>query len=742
MDYLNGDIKEKDTVNGTVDSVIYQSEESGYTVCEIEDENGYPQTLVGIMPYIAEGDIITAAGKWVNHPTYGRQFRVEMYEKTLPSDEDDIFRYLASGAIRGIGPKTAEKIVDRYGADAFDVIENHPDWLAEIPGISRKKALEISDSFSDMSGARSVMMFCADYFGSATSMRIYRKWGGDAVDRIRQNPYSLCENFSGIGFSRADSIAASCGIAHDSPDRICAGISYTLGLAARQGGHTCLPRETLITETARTIGVEEEEVVPCLGIMLASGKLALVSDGEKELIYLARYRRAELFCADRLRRISRECPSVSADDIGAFIRKTEVQSGIEYASLQREAIFAALREGVMILTGGPGTGKTTVIKGLISIFDAIGLRVALCAPTGRAAKRMSEATGCEAKTVHRLLEMEHGDDDDEPRFARCEQFALDEDTIIVDESSMIDIMLLESLLRAVKPGSRLIFIGDRDQLPSVGAGNVLADIIDSGAFPTVRLTEIFRQAEESRIIVNAHLINEGKMPLIDNKSGDFFFIGRSLDADIAATVADLVKTRLPRAYGEKISEGIQVITPSRKGEAGTVALNSLLQQKLNPPQKGKKEKEAHGILLREGDRVMQNKNDYSVEWEKDGYEGLGIFNGDIGTLNDIDTASGLMGLDFDGRVCDYDFSQLDELELAYAITVHKSQGSEYPVVIIPLYNCAPMLLTRNLLYTAVTRAEKMVILVGRTDVLERMVSNNRCAVRHSGLCRSIKGDER
>lgn len=728
---------EKDTVSGTVDSVIFQSEESGYTVCEIEDENALPQTLVGSMPYICEGDTITAVGRWINHPTYGRQFKVEMFEKTLPSDETDIYRYLASGAVRGIGPKTAEKIVEEFGEDSFDVIENHPDWLSQIPGISRKKALDISESFTEMNGARNVLMFCSEFLGSAASMKIYKKWGGDAVDRIRKNPYSLCDSFSGIGFKRADAIAMSCGIPRDSEERVAAGIMHVLTLAAHSGGHTCLPMDMLLSESARTVEVDREKATEALDGLIRSGKAVSVKEGGETYIYAARYRKAEIFCAERLLRINASCPSVDTEDIGAFLKKEELHGGIVYADLQREAIYSALRGGVMVLTGGPGTGKTTVIKALLSIFDSLGLDVALCAPTGRAAKRMSEATGNEAKTIHRLLETEPGGDDDEPRFARCEQYRLDEDMIILDEASMIDILILEALLRAMKPGCRLILIGDRDQLPSVGAGNVLADVIDSGAFHTVCLKEIFRQAEESGIIVNAHLINEGKMPIVDNKSKDFFFLRRESDREIASTVASLVKERLPRAYGEEIREGIQVISPSRKGEAGTAALNLLLQRELNPPEKGKKEKEAHGVVFREGDRIMQNKNDYNVEWEKDGYSGTGIFNGDIGSLNSLDPSAGVMELDFDGRVAEYDFSQFDELEHAYAITVHKSQGSEYPVVIIPLYGCAPMLLTRNLLYTAVTRAEKMVVLVGRRDILEKMVSNNRCKIRYSGLKKAI-----
>ena len=727
------DKNEKESVSGTVDSVIYSSDETGYTVCEIEDENGLPAVLVGTMPYIAEGDTITAAGRWTNHPTYGRQFKVEMYEKTLPGTENEILRYLSSGAIHGIGPKTAAKIVERFGEDTFDVMENHPDWLAELPGITLKKARAVSESFADIAGARNVMMFCADYFGSTTSMKIYRKWGGKAVDMIRNNPYRLCDDFSGIGFRRADSIASACGITQDSKDRLRAGIIHTLKTAAQSGGHTCLPEAKLEDAASEILGVARDILPEHIKALEKEGRIVSFQNNGTLYYALARYRSAEVYCADKLRQINRACPKVSGEDIGAFIAKTENENGFEYAKLQRLAIASALENGVMVLTGGPGTGKTTVIKGLISIFDSIGLDTALAAPTGRAAKRISEACGCEAKTIHRLLEMEHNDDDENPRFMRNQTCYLDEDVLIVDEASMIDIILLEALLRAAKPGCRIVFIGDRDQLPSVGAGNVLADIIDSGAYTTVRLTDIFRQAKESMIIVNAHLINEGKMPQCDNRANDFFFLKRYDDASIAATVSELVKTRLPKAYGEKISDGIQVITPSRKGAAGTEALNAMLQESLNPPDASKPEKSAHGIVLRLGDRIMQNKNNYGVEWEKDGTEGVGVFNGDIGFIAGIDKKSECCDMNFDGRECRYEFSQLDEIEHAYAITVHKSQGSEYPVVIIPLYGCASVLLTRNLLYTAVTRASEMVILVGRPDVLETMVENGKSRERYTSL---------
>ncbi|MBR6676560.1 MAG: ATP-dependent RecD-like DNA helicase [Clostridia bacterium] len=723
---------EKETVCGTVDSVIFQSDETGYTVCEIEDENGLPIVLVGSMPYVSEGDTVTAAGKWVNHPTYGKQFKVEMYEKTLPTGINDILRYLSSGNVKGIGPKTAKKIVDRFGEDTFDVLENHPEWLSEIPGITRRKADDINSSFIEMSGARNVMMFCSEFFGSATSMKIYKKWGSGAVDRIKNNPYCLCDSFSGIGFKAADSVARSFGFEERNAARIIAGIVYTLESAAHSGGHTCLPEKALLSEAAKILEVEEKDVLSGITIGITMGKLVEAVTNSERYIYLYRYRTAETFCAKKLIKLDRGCPRVDSADVSGFIQSVEVQTGIRYAEMQAEAIVAALCGGVMVLTGGPGTGKTTVIKGLISIFERIGLDVALCAPTGRAAKRVSESADCEAKTVHRLLEMEHSDDR-EPRFMRNESSYLDEDVINVDESSMLDILLLEALLKAVKPGSRIILIGDRDQLPSVGAGNVLADIIDSRRFRTVCLTEVFRQSEESRIITNAHLINEGKMPVLDNKSEDFFFLRRSADAEIAATVCNLISKRLPKAYGEEFARGAQVITPSKKGAAGTESLNALLQSALNPPTHRKSEKLTHGITLREGDRIMQIKNNYDIEWEKEGMEGYGVFNGDIGTVEAIDASSESMILDFDGRVSEYDFTALDEIEHAYAITVHKSQGSEYPCVIIPLYSCAPMLLTRNLLYTAVTRAAKMVILVGKAEVLETMVKNNMYQTRYTGL---------
>lgn len=725
-------VDHRETLAGIVDSVIFQSDDTGYTVCEIECEDGLPAVLVGTMPYIAEGDNIIALGKWTVHSTYGKQFRVESYEKVLPTSENDILRYLASGAIKGIGPKTAEKIVEKFGSDTFDIIENHHEWLSDIPGISKRKADDINSSFIQMSGARNVMMFCSVYFSSDLSMKIYNKWGGSAIDIIKSNPFRLCSEFVGIGFIKADAIAASCGLPYDSKSRIESGIFHLLSNAAHSNGHTCLPRKKLTDATSELLSIEFDKIDEIIAELVIMGKLIEKEFQNDYYIYDPKMRLAEEYVAKKLFQLDKLCASINKSDTEAFILKTEREAGIKYAPMQKQAIYAALNNGVTILTGGPGTGKTTIIKALISIFESIGCDVALAAPTGRAAKRMSEATGYEAKTVHRLLEMEFKSGN-ELKFVRNASFLLDENVFIIDESSMLDIQLTEALLLAIKPGSRIIFIGDRDQLPSVGAGNLLADLIASKKFTTVCLSEIFRQSENSMIVMAAHSINEGNCPATSNKSEDFFFMGRDNDEAIADTITQLCYERLPKKYGNELASGIQVITPSRKGVAGTESMNTLLQSVLNPPAKNKPEKKHGSRIFRVGDKVMQIKNNYSVEWEKNGYEGIGIFNGDIGIIESIDLKNENMVINFDDRIVVYEFSMLDELEHAYAITVHKSQGSEYPIVIIPLYRCPPMLMSRNLLYTAVTRAEKMVILVGRKSVLETMVENNYHITRYTGL---------
>lgn len=741
---MNNDIKneEFDTVAGIVDTIIYQNEDNGYVVFDLEDTDGLPITVTGTIPYLAEGDKLTVTGKWVNHKTYGKQFEALSYEKTLPAEEGDILRYLASGAVKGIGPKTAQKIVEQFGTDAFSVIEEHPDWLAEIPGITRKKAQSISENFKSISGARAVMMFCRDLFTPQTAMKIYKKWGGAAVDKIRQNPYRLCETFRGISFSRADGIAMSMGLDPSSDERILHGAVYVLRAESARSGHTCLPLDDLIRCTCDLLFGGDQakiaDITNCIEDALTKLSLVPVKKGGIRYIYEPRTYTAELYVAEKLKKIDKLCPRMNINDARLMIEKCEAQSGIQYAEAQRQALFTAMSEGVMILTGGPGTGKTTIIKGLISIFSSLDFEVALAAPTGRAAKRMSEATSHEAKTIHRLLEMDASSDiEGGASFLRDENNTLDADAIIIDESSMIDVFLMEALLKAVKNGARLILIGDSDQLPSVGCGNILGDIIDSGIYPTVFLSEIFRQSESSLIITNAHRINEGQTPILDKRGADsdFFFLPRENEESIAATVTELVCTRLPKSYGEDIISKTQVITPSRKGLSGTDNLNAMIQSVLNPSADGKKEKKSRDMIFRVGDRIMQTKNNYTIEWESDdGKNGMGIYNGDIGVINDIDLDENTLEVQFDERRCTLDFTSLDEIDHAYAITVHKSQGSEYGTVIIPLYSCAPMLLSRNLLYTAVTRGARMVILVGKLSVLSTMIQND----RHVKRCTMLK----
>lgn len=726
-----------ETVSGTVDSIIYQNQDNNYTVCEIENECGDPVVLVGIIPYLSEGDRITAYGTWTSHPTYGKQFKVEYFEKTLPSEKDDILRYLSGGAVKGIGPKTAQRIVDKFGTDTFDVIENHPDWLSEINGITQKRAAAISESFRAISSTREIMMFCRGFFSPTTAIKIYKQWGGSAVEKIKANPFRLCSDFYGISFKKADHIAEMIGIGKDNAERIRSGIAYILSNEAQRNGHTCLSKSDLLSFASDLLGVGQDKLETEILNMIKSDDIASVLINGTRMIALHKYLRAEKFIAKKLMQLNKMCVRVDAGDTGRLIFNIENTHGIKYAAMQRKAIETALLDGVMILTGGPGTGKTTVIRGLISIFDSLGLDVALAAPTGRAAKRMSEATSYEAMTVHRLLEMEYNEND-EPKFVRNQANPLDAEVFIIDESSMIDVMLLEAFLWAVKPGARVIFIGDSDQLPSVGAGNVLADLISSGTIATADLVEIFRQSSESLIVTNAHAINSGIYPNTDVKNNDFFFLPRQTDEEIASTIASLYTVRLPKSYGADIVQKIQIISPSRKGAAGTAALNYMLQAALNPASQKKNERRRGDTVFREGDKIMQIKNNYTIEWKKDETEGVGVFNGDIGVIEEIDCDSETVTVNFDDRIAEYGFDTLDELEHAYAITVHKSQGCEYPVVIVPLYQCPPMLQTRNLLYTAITRASKMVILVGRRDVLYRMVDNNTHTVRMTMLEQFLK----
>ena len=729
--------QERKSVSGTVDSIIYQSPETAYTVCVL-DCGGDPVTVVGALPYVAEGDSVTCYGDFVVHPTHGEQFKCEYFERTMPESEGDILRYLSSGNVKGVGPKTAARIVEKFGEDSFEVIEKHPDWLEQINGISPKKAAIISKSFCEMTGVRDVIMFCRNLCSVESAMRIYKKWGASSVERIRDDPYRLCREFSGIGFKRADEIALTLGVAPDEPRRLEAGVKYALENLIRQTSNTLVSREELTAAICDTLGVDEEAADKAILLSVKSGATVILTRGGITYYTTERIDRAERYSAAKLALLDRKCAAVPTHDTVRLIGKCENEAGIKYAPLQKEAIYSALTAGVSVITGGPGTGKTTVVRALISIFNSLGLRCALAAPTGRAAKRMSEATSCEAATIHRMLEMEYSGDDENLSFLRDDRNLLSEDAFIIDEASMIDVMLFEAFLRAVKPGGRVVFIGDADQLPPVGAGNVLADIISSDAFPVIRLNKIFRQSEESAIVTNAHRINNGEMPDVSRTDGDFFFLRRPTDAASAETIRELISERLPRAYGRSFAESVQVITPSRKGVCGTEELNRSLQKLLNPPSPESVELVFGERMIRVGDRVMQTKNNYEIEWEKDGVEGRGVFNGDVGTVLAINKEESTMTISFDERVCDYDFAWADDLDHAYAITVHKSQGSEYAAVIVPLYRCAPMLLTRNLLYTAITRAENMVILVGSEDVLGQMVATERHAERRTALAEHIR----
>lgn len=726
----------KASIKGIVDNITYQNPDNGYTVCTV-DCDGEPVTIVGSIPTLTEGEYISATGTWTNHPTYGRQFTVESYQKELPATTESILAYLSSGVIKGIGPVTARRIVDKYGEETLKVLEEHPDWLTEIKGISPKRVSEISESFKSQYGMRQVMLYFEGMLSPTMSMKVYKQWGNASVDILRNNPYLLCEEIDGIGFERADLMAQKMGFLSDSDDRLSSGVKYVLSLELNRNGNCCMPLDLLCDRASQLLGVARDNIEPVIGMLSQNGDIVAVKN-EKGIIiiYLENVYRTEKYCAEKLLLLDESVINIPVDNPDEEIEKVEKESGLEFASKQRDAIKSTLTRGVVVVTGGPGTGKTTVISAIIALFEKIGTSFCLAAPTGRASKRMTAATGKKAKTIHRLLECEYAGG--ESTFRRDEDNMLDEEVIIIDEASMVDLFLFCSLLRAIRPGARLIIIGDADQLSPVGAGEVFGDIIRSETFISVRLTDIFRQAQNSSIVTNAHLINEGKMPVCDNKK-DFFFLGRTGAKDVRDLIVQLVTSRLPKAYGFDSLSDIQIICPTRKGDAGTVSLNALLQSIMNPPATSKPERAVKDVIFRKGDKIMIVKNNYDIEWvDEDGTQGTGVFNGDIGFITDLDRGDECFTVQFDdGRKAVLDFSCFEDIEHAYAITVHKSQGSEYKAVIIPLFDCPQGLMSRNMLYTALTRAEKIAVLVGRAEIMQDMVENNRRAVRYTGLMRML-----
>ena len=724
-----------------MEHIIYRNADNGYTVLNLvsgEEEI----TCVGIFSAIAEGENIEASGDYTDHPTYGKQFKVESFEEKAPEDEEAIERYLGSGAIRGIGLALAARIVRRFKADTFRIIEEEPERLAEVKGISERKAMEIADQVNEKRDLRQAMIFLQQYgITMNLAVKVYQQYGQEVYGIIRENPYRLADDIEGVGFRTADEIAVRVGIRMDSDFRIRSGILYVL-LQASTEGHTYLPEEELTRRTGQLLEVGEEQIEKQYMDLAIERKIIMKQGENQTQIYAASFYYMEANTATMLKQlnVSYEVPDLEIEE---RVRRIEKQTGMELDEHQMTAVKEAVRNGLLIITGGPGTGKTTTINTIIKYFEMEGLDIFLAAPTGRAAKRMSETTGFEARTIHRMLEL-NGGVDGAAGFERNEQNPLETDVVIIDEMSMVDISLMHALLKAVAVGTRLILVGDVNQLPSVGPGSVLRDIIRSHECNVVMLTKIFRQASTSDIIVNAHKINQGEEATLDNKSMDFFFLKR-YDADvIISVVLQLIKQKLPK-FVDATPYDIQVLTPMRKGLLGVERLNGILQRYLNPPSPQKREKEHGDILFREGDKIMQTRNNYQLEWEirtKYGLsvdKGTGVFNGDMGIVREINDFAETMTVEFDeGRMVEYPYKLLDELELAYAITIHKSQGSEYPAVVIPLLSGPSMLMNRNLLYTAVTRARKCVTLVGNEVTFAQMVQNTSQQKRYSGLCDRLK----
>lgn len=717
-------------LSGSVEDVIYKNADNGYTVINLGCDEGLI-AVVGNLGDVNEGERLSLRGGWITSPKYGRQFKAAMCERSMPETESEISAYLGSGVIKGLGPAIAKKIVKQFGTEALDIIDNDCMQLTVIKGITSDKALYISNEYHKITGVNEVIKFLGEYnFGPAHAISVWSAFEHDSIKQIKTNPYILCTSGIDIDFRSVDRMAADLGFDAENSDRVRAGIVYVLHENAN-AGHTCLPTEKLRESVCDNLGIERRQFESCLDDCEEKDWVVRITLGKREFVYLPEYYLAETYIAKKLAFMLRTSAQYEKD-YSDEIRGVEFSENIQYEDLQRAAISACLTGSVFILTGGPGTGKTTTLNGVIKILKAQKKRILLCAPTGRAAKRMSDLTGEPARTIHRLLEVDFTAKG-ELKFKRNETNPLPADVVIADEMSMVDALLMCSLVRAIKPTSKFIMVGDSNQLPSVGAGNVLKDLIASHYIPSVELKEIFRQAAQSLIVTNAHRIVNGEFPVLDDRQNDFFFMNKSLESDIAELVIQLAKQRLPDTYGFSPIDDIQVLCPTKMGMAGTKELNKQLQSALNPPSQNKAELKFFDVIFRTGDKVMQTKNDYDVLWTKNNEKGSGIFNGDIGIIRSVDRFSQNVTIDFEGRVAIYTSEMLRRLEHAYAITIHKSQGSEYDAVIIPITAITHNLLYRNLLYTGVTRAKKMIIVIGTKELVKTMVDNNRKMLRYSLL---------
>ena len=724
-------MEELTTREGTVQSVIFQNEENGYTVLRLVTEEGELITVVGCIPCAAPGEHLGVSGTWETHPQHGTQLRAEEVERRLPEDAEELISYLGSGICKGLGPATARRLVERFGAETADVISSQPEKLSLIKGITARRAMEISESFRRHMGLRRLMAFLAQYgLPPVLAIRLRQIYGDGALEAIRRDPYLLSADAGGLPFAAADEIAMSMGFSARSPERLRSALLFEL--SHNEGnGHVFLPRPKLLAATAQLLG-EEDGVEEALDTLIEEGTIVSETVANVEACYLLRLHEAEDYACRKLTNLLSATADVSSR-AGRTVDEIEAAQGITYAPLQRKAVELAAEHGVLILTGGPGTGKTTTVRGIVSLFERMGLAIVLAAPTGRAAQRLGELTGREAQTVHRLLGMSWNEATHEVTFTKGEKEPLEADAVIVDEMSMVDLPLFAALLRALRPGTRLVMVGDADQLPSVGAGNVFSDLIRSGKVETVFLREVFRQAERSAIIRNAHAVNAGEPPRLQNDQGDFYFLCRRDAQRAVSTVVELCRSRLPEKMGIPVGD-IQVLTPTRKGPAGTENLNRLLQEALNPAKPGQPEIRWGERIFRPGDRVMQTRNDYDILWEKeDGTVGSGVFNGDVGRIQAIDPAGEWLAILYEDRKALYSLEMLSEIDLAYAQTVHKAQGSEYPCVVLCAMPSAPGLMVRGVLYTALTRARELLILVGDDAAVREMAANDRRARRYSGL---------